>query len=102
VGNTATFSGAHGIAGKAIVAGLQTLIIQGFYFDGKGSAADVRLVLGEDFANPAAVLMQLEQREYKNEMLYMIVPSSAGPGTADSIAIYCADTGEAYASQLFQ
>jgi len=102
VGNTATFSGTHGVSGKAIVAGLQTLIIQGFSFDGKGSVADVRLVLGEDYANPVAVLFELEQREYKSEMLYMIIPSSALPESADSIAIYCADTGEAYASQLFQ
>jgi len=80
VGNTATFSGLHGVSGKAIVAGLQTLIIQGFSYDGKGPAADIRLVLGEDYANPAAVLLQLEQREYKDEVLIITVPSSAGPG----------------------
>ena len=33
-----------------------------------------------EIVNSPAVLMQLEQREYKDEMLYMIVPSSAGPG----------------------
>jgi hypothetical protein len=102
VGNTATFSGTHGVAGTAIVAGLQTLIIQGFAYDGKGSAADIRLVLGEDYANPATILLQLEQREYKDEMLYVIVPASVGPGSADSIAVYNPDTGELYASQRFQ
>jgi len=101
VGNTAAFSGAHGVTGKAIVAGLQTLIIQGFYYDGKGVAPDIRLVLGDDYANPAAVLMVLEQRAYVDETLYMIVPSAAGPGTADSIAVYSPETGEVYASQSF-
>ncbi len=102
VGNTATFSGLHGVAGKAIVAGLQTLIIQGFSYDGKGSTADIRLVLGDDYANPVAILMQLEPREYTDEMLLMVVPSSAGPGTADSIAVYSTETGEAFASQVFK
>ena len=64
VGNVGTLTGAHGVQGKAIVAGLQTLIIQGFTFDGKGPAPDLRLVHGSEYARPAAILAALEPRAY--------------------------------------
>jgi hypothetical protein len=102
VGNVAHLSGIHGVAGKAIVAGLQTLIIQGFYYDGKGGRLDIRLVKGEDWENPVAILTELEERIYEKEMLYMIIPSSAGPGTVDHIVVYAPDTNEVYALAKFQ
>ncbi len=102
VGGVAHLSGEHGVAGKAIVAGLQTLIIQGFSYDGKGSPVDIRLVQGEDYEHPAAILMELEDRAYDSEMLYMIIPSSAGPGTADHIVVYAPDAHKVYASATFQ
>ena len=102
VGNVAEFSGAHGVSGTAVVAGLQTLIIQGFNFDGKGLKADVRLVLGDDFANPAWIIQELEPRAYEKEIIFAHIPSSVKPGAADSIAVYCPETGEAYATALFK
>lgn len=102
VGRVAHLEGPHGISGKAIVAGLQTLIIQSFKYDGKGPRLDVRLVKGDDYKNPAAILLELEQRAYQGEMLHMIIPSSAGPGTADAIAIYSPETDEALATGVFE
>ena len=101
VGNVAQLSGEHGVSGKAVVAGLQTLIIQGFNFDGKGPKADIRIVKGEDHAQPAAILLELDQQPYDNRLLLMNIPSSAEPGSADSIAVYCPETGETYAVAVF-
>jgi len=102
VGNVAFLEGAHGVSGKAIVAGLQTLILTQFTFDGKGPKADIRLVQGQDYDHPAAVLLELEQRPYDGQALIMIIPSSAGPGTADRIVVYVPETGEVYAESTFQ
>ena len=102
VGNVAEFSGEHAVSGKAVVAGLQTLIILRFNFDGKGPAADIRLVNGQDYENPAAILFELEQRAYEKVVLQARIPVAAGPGTADSIAVYCPETGQAYATAQFQ
>lgn len=100
VGNVATLTGDHGVTGKAIVAGLQTLIIQGFSFDGKGSAVELRLVMGQNYANPALVL-PLELRAYDKEMLTFSIPAKVGPGSADSIVVYCPETAQAYAVAQF-
>lgn len=102
VGNVARFKGIHDVSGTAVVAGLQTLIIQGFNFDGKGPKADIRLVKGDDFANPVWIIKELEQRPYQNEIVFAHIPSSLQPGSADSIAVYCPETGEVYASAVFQ
>ena len=102
VGNVAELSGAHGVSCTAVVAGLQTLIIQGFNFDGKGPKADIRLVLGDDLANPTWIIQELEQRPYQNEIVFAHIPSSVKPGSADSIAVYCPETGEAYAVAIFK
>jgi len=102
VGNVAHLSGVHQVTGKAIVAGLQTLIIQGFHYDGKGGRLDIRLVKGEDWENPVAILTELEERTYENELLYMVIPSSAGPGTVDQIVVYAPDTNEVYALSTFK
>ena len=102
VGNVARFEGIHGVSGTAVVAGLQTLIIQSFNFDGKGPKADIRLVKGGDLANPAWIVQELEQRPYQNEIVFAHIPSSLQPGSADSIAVYCPETGEAYATAVFQ
>ena len=101
VGAVAEFSGAHEVTGKAVVAGLQTLIIQAFSFDGKGPRVDIRLVRGEDYANPVAILVELEPRVYAHEMVFTRIPATAGPDTADSIAVYCPETGEVYAAAKF-
>jgi hypothetical protein len=102
VGGLADLKGEHGVQGQAVVAGLQTLIIAGFSFDGKGPPAELRLVKGTDYENPAAVLMKLEQRAYSRETLHMILPTTAAPGSADSIALYCPETHEAYAVGRFR
>ncbi len=102
VGNVAELHGAHGISGRAIVAGLQTLIIQSFTFDGKGPQADIRLVKGQDYQHPASVLLKLDQRAYEGEVLLLRIPSTVQPGSADGIAVYCPETGEVYASGQFR
>jgi hypothetical protein len=101
VGAVAELESTQGVAGKAIVAGLQTLILQGFTFDGKGLRVDVRLVSGQDYANPVAILMELEPRVYTHELVLMRIPATAGPDTADGIALYAPETGEVYAAAKF-
>mgnify|MGYP001038562071 CR=1 FL=1 len=101
VGSVARLAGSHGVSGKAVVAGLQRLIILRFNFDGKGPKADIRLVKGENYAEPAAVLYELEQRAYHDEVIGVVIPSSAGPDSADSIAVYAPGTGEVYAVAKF-
>jgi len=102
VGNVAELSGDHGVSATAVVAGLQTMIIQGFSFDGKGPKADIRLILGNDLANPVWIIQELEQRPYQKEIIFAHIPSSVKPGSADSIAVYCPETGEAYAVAVFK
>ena len=101
VGDRAVFSGDHDASGKAVIAGLQTMIILGFNFDGKGPQADLRLVRGNDYDNPAAILVTLEARPYAQEFLQLRIPAEAAPGTADSIAVYCPETETAYAVAKF-
>jgi hypothetical protein len=101
VGATSEFSGEHNVSGKAVIAGLQTLIIMRFHFDGKGPQADLRLVLGENATEPTAILAELEPRAYENEFLQVRIPGSVGPGTADRLIVYCPETGEVYATAIF-
>ncbi|NLD44545.1 MAG: DM13 domain-containing protein [Chloroflexi bacterium] len=101
VGNVGEFQGSHGVGGKAIVAGLQTLIIQSFTFDGKGPAADLRLVHGDAYAEPAAILGTLEPRAYESEMLLYIIPAEVTPDNADRLVVYAPETGEVYAETTF-
>jgi len=101
VGSIGFLSGDHGISGKAIVAGLQTLIIQGFNFDGKGPPADIRLVKGQDYDNPADVLAVLDQRSYENEMFLLIVPNEVTRENADRLVVYAPETGQVYAETTF-
>ena len=102
VGNVADLKGSHDITGRATVAGLQTLIIMGFNFDGKGPQADIRLVKGQDYANAALIITKLEQRPYQNGFFHAIIPSTVTSQTADSIIVYCPETNEAYASAQFK
>jgi hypothetical protein len=74
----------------------------GFSFDGKGPPTELRLVKGTAYENPAAILMKLEQRAYSKETLQIILPPTAAPGSADSIALYCPETREAYAVGRFR
>ena len=101
VGSVAKLSGSHGISGKATVAGLQTLIIQSFYFDGKGPKADVRLVKGQDYQDSAVILLELAQQSHENEVVLMHVPASVESGSVDTIVIYCPETDEVYAEAQF-
>ncbi|NLD73619.1 MAG: DM13 domain-containing protein [Chloroflexi bacterium] len=102
VGNVGMLSGTHGVEGKAIVAGLQTLIIKGFTFDGKGPLADARLVKGDDYENPGMVLLTLEQRPYEGEFLLFNIPSTVTAENVDRLVIYAPETGEVYAETTFE
>ena len=100
VGNTATFTGLNATEGKAVVAGLQTLIILAFHFDGKVKA-DIRLVKGTDYAKAIYVFSQLD-RAYDAETLQFTIPAHLAPGLADTIAIYATETNQVLAAAVFQ
>lgn len=102
VGAVTYFEGTHGVSGKLVIAGLQTMIIQAFHFDGKGSEIDVRLVKDSAYDDPVAVLTTLDARVYGNEMILVRIPSSASRDTVDSIVIYCPETQEVYATARFE
>jgi len=103
VGYGATFQDTqHGVLGKAVMAGLQTIIISEFSYDGQGPVADIRLVKQGDFDNAVAVLVKLEQRAYDRELLVLTVPSHLPPWAADSIAVYCPELKASYGWGLFQ
>ena len=102
VGSVAHLQGEYAISGKAVVAGLQTLIILMFSYDGKGPQADIRLVNGDDYEHPAAVLLELESRPYEGEFLHLGIPADAGPGTADRVVVYSSDAGEVLAEGTFE
>ena len=92
----------HGVVGKAVMAGLQTIIINGLTFDGQGPPADIRLVKEGNRDTAVVILLQLEQRPYVEELLVMHVPSHLQPGEADSIAVYCPETKTVYGWGRFQ
>lgn len=102
IGSVALLQGDHGISGKAVVAGRQTLIIMSFKYDGKGPKADIRLVKGKNYEEPTAILTELEQRPYEGHYLLLHIPQSADAGTADAIAVYAPETGEVYAYAEFE
>ena len=56
---------------------------------------------GQDYGDPAAILLELETKPYEGEFLRLIIPSSVEPKEADSIAVYCAETAELYAVGKF-
>lgn len=102
IGSVALLQGEHGVSGKAVVAGRQTLIIMSFKYDGKGPKADIRLVKGKNYEEPAAILIELEQRPYEGHYLLLHIPQAAEAGTADAIAVYAPETGEVYAYAEFE
>jgi len=101
VGTVAKFEGTHGVSGKAVIAGLQTLIIQRFSFDGKGPKVDIRLVKDANYEEPVVVLAELDARVYEAETLLVRIPAAAGPDTVDSLVIYCPETQEVYGTASF-
>ena len=100
VGSTATLNGQNSCSGKAVVAGLQTLIIVSFSFDGK-VPADLRLVNASDPHTASYVLAELT-RPYDKETLQFSIPQEVGPGTADSIAVYDTQAGRVLAIATFE
>lgn len=103
VGHTTTFQDTqHGVSGKAIMAGLQTILINEFTYDGQGPAVDVRLVKEGDLGKAVAVLGKLEQRPYDRELLVFNVPADLKPGDADSISVYCYEFEASFGWGRFQ
>ncbi|MHB1357437.1 MAG: hypothetical protein ACYCZF_15830, partial [Anaerolineae bacterium] len=100
VGNTATFEGLNDTEGKAVVAGLQTLIILGFRFDGKVKA-DIRLVKGTDYAKAIHIFTELD-RAYDAEVLQFTIPANIAFGSADTIAVYDTETNQVLAAAIFR
>jgi len=102
VGYTATLQDTqHGVSGKAVMAGLQTIIFSEFNFDGQGPPADLRLVKEGNWDSAETILLKLE-RPYDKELLVMTIPSDLQPWQADSIAVYCSETKALYGWARFQ
>lgn len=103
VGYVANFQDTqHGVSGKAVMAGLQTIVISGFTYDGQGPLADIRLVKEGELDKAVAILANLEQRPYQQELLVLTVPSDLQPGDADSIAVYCEELKASFGWGRFQ
>nr|MBC7244970.1 DM13 domain-containing protein [Chloroflexota bacterium] len=103
VGYVATFQDTqHGVSGKAVMAGLQTIVISNFTYDGQGPLADIRLVKEGELDKAVAILAKLEQRPYQQELLVLTVPSDLKPGDADSIAVYCEELKASFGWGRFQ
>jgi len=101
VGSIATLSG-EGVSGHAVVAGLQTLIIRSFTFDGKDTTADIRLIDSNTPDEPIAILTQLEKRAYDGELLLLIIPEGPVDTRADAIAVYATEGQQVLASGIFE
>jgi len=103
LGYAATFQDTqHNVAGKAVMAGLQTIVISNFTYDGQGPEVDIRLVKEGDLDNAVAVLGKLEQRPYDHETLIFTIPSHLKPGDADSISVYCDELKASFGWGRFQ
>jgi hypothetical protein len=103
IGYSAVFQDTqHAVSGKAVMAGLQTIVISGFTYDGQSPPVDIRLVKGEDLDHAVAILARLEQRAYEQEWLVLTVPSHLKPGDADSIAVYCEELKASFGWGRFQ
>ena len=97
LGSKAILQGkSHNVAGSAMVAGLQTIVMRGFTYDGACEGADIRLGLADNFDEPSAVLMVLENRAYNDEILVLTVPNHVNRSKADSIAVFCSATSEVH------
>ena len=95
VGSIARFSSDDdAVMGRAILAGLQTLIIRDFSYQVDCTGADIRLGKEGTFDQPSAVLIDLEEREYTLEMMVLSLPPEVNADNTDSIALYCEETGE--------
>ncbi len=101
-GSTARLSGGRGVQGQAIVAGLQTLIIREFRYDPTLCAADLRLVNGDSYTEPVAILYELGDKDIAGEILVLEIPAAATPRSADRLVLYCPDTETVLAEGLFQ
>jgi len=98
VGDTATLAGSHGITGRACVAGLQTLIVWGFTYDGDGvGTTDIRLLNRNE---TVAKLKVLDHAYDGSEWLHLCIPWELRDGDADRIAIYSIEEG-LYAVGIF-
>jgi len=100
IGTTATLAGSHGITCRVCVAGLQTLIIWGFTYDGTGvGTVDIRLLNRNE---TVAKLKVLDSRAYDgSEPLYLCIPYELRDGDADRIAV-CSTSDGIYAVGIFQ
>lgn len=81
-----------GVSGKAIMAGLQTIILNNFAYDGSCGVLEVRLVKEESRDTVVSVLGRVEKRTHSNEALILTVSSELKPGAADSILLYCVES----------
>jgi hypothetical protein len=93
VGWIADFVGFNGLKGKAVVTGLQSLIILDVWFYGN-TGAEIWLVKWPDLETPVYKLYVLEQRPYYGESIPMTNPPGAlylpwylNRGSADTLVI---------------
>lgn len=101
-GSTAQLSGGDGVQGQAIVAGLQTLVIRGFRCDATQCAADLRLVDGDGYKDPVAILYEIGDKGVSEEIVVLEIPAAATPRSADRLVLYCPDSDTVLAEGIFQ
>jgi len=98
VGNTARFTGPHGLSGLIVVAGLQTIVIPGFCWNGEPEQLKIEMLHedAEGYLETVAVLTRLRQYRYVNRILVLQVPAWIGHEDASIVAFRGARTGTTY------
>jgi len=103
VGNTAWFTGPHGLSGTIVVAGLQTIVIPDFCWEGEPEQLKI-VMLHEDadgYLETVATLTRLRQYRYVNRILVLRVPAWIGHEDASIVAFRGARTGTTYVMAEF-
>jgi len=85
VGETADLYG-YGMSGRVTVAGLQTIILRNFSYDGSAGTVDIRLVNRGDYENPVAKYDVLGCAN--GEWFRLCIPGWLRRGDADRIAVF--------------
>jgi hypothetical protein len=81
----------NGVTGSAVLFSPRAFTMIDFNYDGQCPIADIRLAMQGFPKPPAAVLVYLERRPYKNESLQVPIPADLPPNAANALFVYCDD-----------
>jgi len=87
IGSIATYNGFNGHAGRAVVAGYQTMFITGIRSDGTAQA-EIWLCKWPDLETPVWVIATLDARVYDGEWLQVAIPWDLWYGAGDWLVVY--------------